>query len=195
MLDKSAQAGRHATRVHIDDCYDTPPCAVRALLKVEHIPRHVWEPAAGTGNIASVLRAHGHEVFASDKLDRGCPGVFVFNYLRPLRMPLAPDAVVTNPPYRFARRFVELSLERAPLVCMLLRLAFLESSARAGILDGGKLSRVHVFANRLPMMHRAGWTGKRASSAMAFAWFVWDRNYRGPTLLDRIFWERETDGN
>ena len=52
-----------------------------------------------------------------------------------------------------------------PRVVMLLRLAFLESKRRSGILDGGQLARVHVFRNRLPMMHRAGWAGPKASSA------------------------------
>jgi hypothetical protein len=40
------------------------------------------------------------------------------------------------------------------------------------------------------MMHRTGWTGPRASSATAFAWFVWERGYHGPTTIDRISWER-----
>jgi len=97
---------------------------------------------------------------------------------------------VTNPPYFLAEEFVRIGLERAPLVAMLLRLAFLESVKRSHLLDAGHLARVHVFANRLPMMHRDGWSGKRASSAIAFAWFVWDRNYNGPIITDRIRWEK-----
>jgi hypothetical protein len=58
---------------------------------------------------------------------------------------------------------------------MLLRLAFLESERRSAILESGWLTRVHVFRKRLPMMHRVGWNGPRASSALAFAWFCWDR--------------------
>jgi hypothetical protein len=41
------------------------------------------------------------------------------------------------------------------------------------------------------MMHRAGWTRNKASSAIAFAWVVWDRSHRGPTTLDRISWSEE----
>ena len=59
------------------------------------------------------------------------------------------------------------------------------------ILDGGLLARVHVFKNRLPMMHRAGWAGPQASSAIPFAWFVWDREHAGPTTIDRISWSKE----
>jgi hypothetical protein len=69
---------------------------------------------------------------------------------------------------------------------MLLRLAFLESERRSNILDDGALSRIHVFKNRLPMMHRHGWIGKTATSSIAFAWFVWDRAHKGTTTIDRI---------
>jgi hypothetical protein len=51
------------------------------------------------------------------------------------------------------------------------------------------LAAVHVFKNRLPMMHRDGWAGPRASSAIPLAWFVWNRNHRGPAAIDRISWE------
>jgi hypothetical protein len=37
------------------DLYETPPVAVRALLKVERIPHKVWEPAAGNGSIVRSL--------------------------------------------------------------------------------------------------------------------------------------------
>jgi hypothetical protein len=52
---------------------------------------------------------------------------------------------------------------------------------------------VHVFRNRLPMMHRSGRgivaAEKHNSSALAFAWFVWDREHKGPTELRRLSWE------
>ena len=53
------------------------------------------------------------------------------------------------------------------------------------------LARVLVFAKRLPMMHRAGWEGRKANSGMAFAWFVWDRAHRGPTTIERIRWDAD----
>jgi len=70
----------------------------------------------------------------------------------------------------------------------LLRLAFIESERRSRILDGGMLARILVFAKRLPMMHRAGWEGRKANSGMAFAWFVWNQNHHGPTTIERIRW-------
>ncbi len=100
---------------------------------------------------------------------------------------------MTNPPYKDARAFVEKAVTLCPRVMMLLRFSFYESISRGSILDTGTLARVHCFRKRLPMMHRHGWEGPKASSNMAFAWFVWDVSHRGPTLLSRLSWEDFTD--
>ena len=57
---------------------------------------------------------------------------------------------------------------RPRLLILLLRLAFMELRRRADIPEGAGLARIHVFDRRLPMMHRASWTGKKANSGMAF---------------------------
>jgi hypothetical protein len=186
MLDKSAQAGQHSYKERQNDCYETPACAVEALLRIESIPHSVWEPACGPGAIVRVLRDHGHSVFATDLHPYGC-GLSGIDFLTAgHRMT---DAVVTNPPYQLAEQFVRHALEFSPLVIMLLRLAFLESVRRTEILEKSGLARIHVFRNRLPMMHRKDWAGPKSSSAMPFAWFVWERGYTGPTTIDRISWE------
>ena len=189
MLDKSAQSGRAPLADHRDDFYATPSEAVLALLRAETIPKYIWEPACGDGAIVILLRHAGHDVFASDLVDRGCPNSQSRIDFLMERDARHYDAIITNPPYALAKQFVAHALELAPKVIMLLRLAFLEGVGRSSILDGGKLARVHVFRNRLPMMHRDGWAGKRSSSSIAFAWFVWDRGHKGPTELHRITWE------
>jgi hypothetical protein len=189
MLDKSAQAGQHSYKERQNDCYETPACAVEALLRIESIPRRVWEPACGPGSIVRVLKTHGHEVFATDIVDYSW-GHVVEDFLDHI-LPRHDDwpVIVTNPPYQLAERFVRQALLFSPLVIMLLRLAFLESIRRTDILEKSGLARIHVFRNRLPMMHRKNWDGPKASSAMPFAWFVWERGYTGPTTIDRISWE------
>lgn len=179
-----------------NDLYESPPEAVRALLRAEQLPRVIWEPACGPGVIVRTLRNAGHIVYATDLVDYASPdqdraGIdFLMERER-----LHPDiqAIVTNPPFKNAGEFVAHALELCPMVAMLLRLAFLESTKRSPILDSGALARVHVFRNRLPMMHRAGQgiteTERQTSSALAFAWFVWNRNHEGPTTLNRISWE------
>jgi hypothetical protein len=189
MLDHSCQVQRHAYAERGLDLYETPPAATAALLGVERLPHRIWEPAAGRGAIVRVLRDHGYAVIASDIHDYGNLH-FVSDFLAQKRLPAGCDCVLTNPPYRIVEPFVAHALELAPLVIMLLRLAFLESERRCRILEGRGLARVHVFCKRLPMMHSAGWEGKRANSGMAFAWFVFDRSHTGPTTIDRISWER-----
>jgi hypothetical protein len=168
------------------DMYPTPPVAVEALLKVEQLPHTIWEPAAGRGHIVRVLRDHGHAVIASDVANYDFDLHFCRDFLAEIGMPAGCEAVVTNPPFRLAEQFVVHALELCPRVVMLLRLAFLESERRSPILDTGSLARVHVFKKRLPTMHRDGWTGPRASSAIAFAWFVFDRDHHGDAIVRRI---------
>jgi hypothetical protein len=186
MLDHSAGSGQHSYGERKQDCYETPLEAVHALLKVEKLPLDIWEPACGPGNIVRVLQDAGHRVHATDLYDYNC-GISGIDFLTAGHR--ATGAIVTNPPYRLGQMFVERALEmKVPLVIMLLRLAFLESERRTRILEFSGLARVHVFRNRLPMMHRKDWDGPKASSAIPFAWFVWERGYKGPTTIDRISW-------
>lgn len=181
---------RHALSERKDDLYQTPPCAVEALLAAEPLPSCIWEPACGPGAIVRVLRQRGHTVVATDLVDYDSTDQDEArrDFLFEAATPPGVGAIVTNPPYKNADAFVAHALSICPKVVMLLRLAFLESERRSPILDSGQLARVHVFRNRVPMMHRDGWEGKRATSTMAFAWFVWDRAHQGPTELHRISW-------
>jgi hypothetical protein len=187
-LDHSCQSGSHPLIDRGYDCYSTPAVAIEALLKVESLPHYIWEPAAGRGNIVVALRDADYSVIASDIWHYDFPLDFEADFLDQVRAPADTELILTNPPYRFATEFVDHALTLCPRVIMLCRLAFLESEVRTRILDAGTLTAVHVFKKRLPMMHREGWAGKRASSAMPFAWFVWDRNHCGPATVDRICW-------
>ena len=189
-LRHAANAGRHSFAERGPDLYQTPDVAVLALLRIEELPATVWECACGPGAIVRVLRDAGRHVIATDLVDYGCPesewGVdFLLERALPDR---SVGAILTNPPYKLAAEFVAHALTLCPRVIMLLRLAFLESRRRSALLDSGALARVHVFKDRLPMMHRNGWQGPRASSSIAFAWFVFDRSHSGPAILQRLSW-------
>jgi hypothetical protein len=172
-----------------NDVYETPAEAVCALLKVEDLPKCIWEPAAGPGSIVRALRAAGHEVYATDLCDYGCPdSESGIDFLMEYRAPSGVEAIMTNPPYKLGAQFVEHALDLCPRVYMLLPLTFLEGQRRSAALESGSLARVHVFRKRLPRMHRHGWAGPRATSTVAFAWFCWDSRHRGPTELHRISW-------
>ena len=187
MIALSSGTARGPLRDRGNDLYETPECATLALLRVEQLPKRIWEPACGRGAIVRVLRAHGHEVLASDLIDYSDPTCFYRrDFLLEHKLPKCCECILTNPPFSLAEEFVEHALELCPYVIMLLRLAFLESERRSRILDTGSLARIHVFRRRLPMMHRDSWTGPKASSAMAFAWFVWDRGHIGPATINRV---------
>lgn len=195
----NAMAHRHALRDRGDDLYETPEVATEALIAHAAVPGPpglIWEPACGRGAISKVLRRHGRTVIESDLVDYKQPCALAgVDFLMETRAPAGASTIVTNPPYKLADEFAARAVDLCPRVFMLMRLAFLEggqrSAARRGALDGGGLARVLVFANRLPMMHRDGWTGRRANSGAAFAWFCWDRAHNGPATVERIWWRAD----
>lgn len=191
-LDHSCQVQRHALAERGDDAYMTPPCATEALLRHVKLPYRLWEPACGDGTgILDPLRAAGHKVIGSDLVDYGRPDCFWRrDFLLEHKMPDGCQGIMTNPPYKLVEQFVAHALELSPIVVMLLRLAFFESDRRDHILENCGLQRILCFRKRLPMMHRRGWEGHKANSGMAFAWFLWDHSYRGPTITERISWDR-----
>ena len=196
MLDHSCQVQRHTHAERGHDLYETPSVAVEALLRVLALPKgSVWEPACGRGAIANVLRAHGRHVVCGDLIDYGTDptAIYGMDFLKTTKVPDGVGCIVTNPPYILANEFTAHALKLCPNVVMLLRLAFLESERRSPILDGAGLRRVLVFRKRLPMMHRDGWEGRKANSGIPFAWFVWERGYRGHTITQRISWEDGRD--
>lgn len=188
---------KHAQDDRKHDLYETPPEATRALLGAERLPKGLWEPHCGRGAIAEVLFDAGHSVACTDLKDRGYPyQVATGSFLEMEQCPQGVEGIVMNPPYTDAAIHVRHALGLCPYVCALLRLSFLEAGndktdagrARLFCLDRGHLARVHVFKNRLPMMHRDGWEGPRATNTVAFAWFVFDRFHRGAPTIHRISW-------
>jgi len=187
---RANQPGTHSLAVRGLDSYPTPRIAVESLLAAEpdvlNTMARVWEPAAGDGNIAHVLRDNGIPVIASDIERYSFALHFVGDFLQQTQAPAGTAVLVTNPPYRLAAQFAEHALTLVPDVYLLLRLAFLESVGRTELLEHSGLRRVLVFRKRLPRMHRQNWDGPKSSSSMAFAWFAWRRNFAGPTTITRI---------
>jgi hypothetical protein len=171
--------------LHIHPAAELFPLMAEAELR---LPHWIWEPAAGRGAIVNVLRDHGHAVVASDLIKYDFDLHFVRDFLTTTKAPVDVECIITNPPFQIINEFVAHALDLVPRVIMLARLAFLESERRTEILEHRGLARVHIFRNRLPMMHRDGWAGPRASNAVAFGWFVWERDHTGPTTIDRISW-------
>jgi hypothetical protein len=180
---------RHRLEVRKDDFYATCPEAVTALIACEpKMPEYVWEPACGDGAIVLPLRQTGRTVVATDLVARGCPDSVAgrdFLFWQPQSL-FPPEGIVTNPPYKLATRFIELALERADYVAMLLRLGFLASQERKDLFS--RFARLHVSSRRLPMMHRGDYAGEKASSQVDYAWFVWDARHVGEPVIRWFDW-------
>jgi hypothetical protein len=171
------------------DQYMTDPCAILSLLAIEDVPHRVWEPCCGDGTGMVVpLQQAGHEVRASDIDPK-----FGFETLDYSMAPAMDSdvAIITNPPFMFALSLLEKAIGESDFVAFLLRANFLESVRRMPFFLSTPPQRVWISSRRLPMMHRLGWTGPRASSNTCYAWFVWDRrlpdlDHRPLLLVDRL---------
>lgn len=193
------------------DLYETPGCATQALLSLESFGPEIWEPSCGRGAISTLLEAAGYRVYLSDIEDRGChdrDGALqeVIDFLETSRdrRPCEHEVdIVTNPPFGISNRYIRYALEvhRPRKMALLLNLNWLcgaDDQDRNWVWQNAPPARVHVFARRLPMMHRDGWDGKKSGSQMNTAWFVWERDaltgeYCRPTIVDRVDWKELDD--
>lgn len=164
-----------------NDYYATDPRAVDLLLEQEGFCSHIWEPACGEGHISKVLSAHGYHVESTDLIDRGY-GISGQNFLeRPYFASFDGD-IITNPPYKHAREFVEKALEvvrPGRKVAMFLKLTFLEGKSRRKLFREHPPKTVYVSSSRLECGKNGDFTG---TSMVAYAWFVWQKGYPRPNL-------------
>jgi hypothetical protein len=186
-------ADRAALKERADDLYETPDCAVHALLRVQQLPSRIWEPCAGRGAIVRVLRAHGHDVVAHDLVAHpgADPGIETpIDFLMERSVPERCRTIVSNLPFKNADPMVRHGLSLGCDMIVLQRLMALEGANRSDIVDS-HLVRVWAGKERLPQMHREGWTGKKQSNSGApFAWFVFSATPRGsaPIEFRRMSW-------
>jgi hypothetical protein len=168
------------------DSYQSPPEAVRALIRIEreHIPHTLWEYGAGIGNIVTALRQAGYVCHASDIYDYGFPGCKIEDYAT-ATPPIGVAGIITNPPFNRALEFLQKSIGEVPYVAYLLRTNFLESTRRLPFFRATPPARVWISSRRLPMMHRHGWTGKQAASNVCYAWFIWQA---GSADIGKLGW-------
>lgn len=161
------------------DDFPTPPWATRAL--IEHVIGRdalseltCLEPACGAGHMAKVLKEYFGEVQCGDAYDYGYGPVQ--DYLVSQRHENAVDWVITNPPFRLAEEFVQLSLSVARRgVAMLVRSVFLESVGRYNrLFQQRPPSKFAQFVERVPMVR--GRLDEKASTATGYAWLVWEHD-------------------
>lgn len=178
-------AGHALEERETHDYYATEPRAVELLLEKEKFSPFIWECACGEGHMSEVLKKHGYDVRSSDLIDRGYPGTETIDFLTACEND---RDIITNPPYKYAKEFVEKALAISPKgtkIAMFLKLTFLEGKARKKMFECSPPKVVYVSSSRLQCA-KNGDFDKYANTAVAYAWYIWQKGYDGNTIIKWI---------
>ncbi len=170
-----------------DEFYPTPPEPTRAFLHAE-IGRlrdfaTIWEPAVGDGAMQREMEGLGLDVFGSDIIDRGCEAV-IQDFYEFERHSLPSRAIVTNPPFdqcgwgNGKARWLKHAMDvlAVDYMALLLNWTWPGAGGLAGFWAEHPPARVYL------MRWKIDFTGQGAPP-MLNAWFVWDKDWKGETVL------------
>ena len=161
------------------DYYATEPKAIEWLMKIENLDKNIWECACGEGHLAKPLIRAGYNVKCTDIIDRGF-GIGGVDFLKE-NEPYNGD-IVTNPPYSQALKFIKHALSLVgdgQKVIMFLKVQFMEGQKRKSFFENPPPKTIWVSSSRI----KCGKNGIFKNSMMAFAWYIWEKGYHGPTVL------------
>ena len=157
----------------------------------------VIDSSAGTGTLLEPLYKSCWFQIGYDIADRGYEHVIIrdwFNvntdmWKKEIWFGRHPKIIVQNPPFKLALEFVQHGLElldKGELLFSLHRLLFLEGGERFGKLYGNKQKPkyVFVFAKRVSCI--APDVPGKGQGAMCYAWFMWQKGFRGNTQIKWI---------
>ena len=189
---KTLGASNHTDKEREEnDYYATDPVAIDKLLKFEKPSNFIWECACGEGHLSERLKQYGYEVYSSDLIDRGYYGTNIKDFLNETKLDDDFD-ILTNPPYKFAKEFVLKSLDLLAdgrKCYMFLKLQFLEGKARYNeLFSKYPPKNIYVFSERVMCAKNGNFEEMKAGggSAVAYAWFVWEKGYNGKTIIDWV---------
>ena len=171
-----------------NDYYATEPKAIDILLNEGKIKLSstVLEPACGEGHLSKRLEECGYKVKSSDIINRGYGEVKDFFDIKEWN-----GDIVTNPPYKIAREFVEHALDIVPngsQIVMFLKLTFLESKKRKALFKKYPPKMLLVSSSRLQCAKNGDFTtySKGVGTAIAYAWYIWEKGNEGKTVIDWV---------
>lgn len=187
---KTLGASNHTDKEREEwDYYATEPKAMEVLLEVEKFNKDIWECAAGELHLVNVLREHDYNVRYSDIINRTDEDMEIIDFLT--YSGIWNGDIITNPPYKYAQEFIEKSLEIIPKgnkVAMFLKIQFLEGKKRKKLFQKYPPKVIYVSSSRL-LCAKNGEFEKMiqgGGSAVAYAWFVWEKGYKGDTVIKWI---------
>lgn len=208
--------GNTATKRADEDYYATDPQAVYKIVEEltlktrvvswEHL-KNVLEPCVGEGHIIDGLQLWVNNlnlfrknrlkmnykdtnfITALDIVDRGYPNTIVTDFLK-WQTDKKFGLIITNPPYSCAKEFVEKGmglLESDGIMCMYLKLQFLEGKNRRALFTKYPPKYIYVMRNRTPTWKNGNpvnpSTGKKWATTMCHAWFVWQKDSKTEPIV------------
>lgn len=173
----------------VNDFYATDPKSLEIFLdalerdgiKLHH---HIWECACGMGHLSEVLKKRGYDVYSTDLINRGYGDQYNVNFLDSFVLNKYTD-ILTNPPYKYAKEFVERSLdvlEDGYYSIMFLKIQFLEGKERRKLFDKYPPKYVYVNSAR-QLCYSNGDMSKKISSATCYCWFIWEKGFTGEPVI------------
>lgn len=177
--------------------YATHPSVTQDLLSVEMFNDKILEPFCGGGSMADVIKANGYEVEAYDIIDRGYGKQGDFFHVD---FPQGEYDIISNPPYdesliRIINRSLEICNHK---VAMLLPTLYLSGKARyEEIFKKNPPVRVYVYSERINIAKNGDFEQYADSGAnmTIYAWFIWERGYKGKTELRWLHNNKKKDDN
>lgn len=176
--------GRGEERYELDH-YPTPAWCVHRLLDKVKLHGDFWiDPCAGDGALIKAVNSH----YSTPKINwhandiqeqhkepllrlASWANISDITQWRDDELPKY-DVWITNPPFNRAREVIEVGMQCAHAVVMLLRLNFLGSKHRHPWISTHLPKTIAVLPDR-PPFRLSKKTGKLGTDATEYAWFVW----------------------
>lgn len=160
-----------------NDYYATPPRCTGDIIKLENLyGLNLLEPCAGELHMSNKLKEYNNHVVTNDLIQRSKKLDHNIDFINEtLEVDRWFDAVVTNPPFKHFKEFIETSFKYSNKVIMFGRIQILEGKKRKE-LNEKYLSKVYVYSYRVNTAKNGDEEEFKKSSSMCFCWFVYDKN-------------------
>jgi len=136
-----------------------------------------------------VLIESGYKTYSTDLIDRNYGKVSDFLLPSMFNGEEKHDNIITNPPFKNALDFVLQAKKMSNnKIAMFLKTVFLESTSRYKMFQDTNfpLKTVYQFSKRVTLKDKTIETDSKISGLIAYAWFVWDKNYKGKPNIEWI---------
>ena len=157
------------------------------MFENEEFDKLIWECACGEGHLSKEMEKFGKTVHSTDLIDRGYLKLNNTADFLNIKDTWNGD-IITNPPYKYAQEFVEKALElinEGNKVAMFLKILFLEGQKRNELFKKYPPKVVYIFSKR-QMCAMNGRFDLYKSNAIAYAWFVWEKGFKGDPIIKWI---------